>query len=846
MKRSVIKGAVFGIVFFIALIVFGVITNRGNLDMTATMEEATLPYIYMNVADREVNCLYGYCNPLSTSYVQDCITPLTNERSVGLSIVENGDKVERIAYELRSIDGSRLIESQELSDWERKENIIKTSIKLKDLLESNTEYMLVLIMETEDRVAVYYYSKVVLCDNEAIAASMEFVQDFHTKSFDKDKALDIKKYLESSQSADNSDFNHVDIHSSFEQVTWGDLEPREETMPILNILEINNAISSYELSYVVSNTENEVVNYYRVNEYFRVRHTAARMYLLDYERSMEKMFEPKKENFDSTKIILGIGDANLDLAESDDGKNLAFVTADRLYAFHITDSQIDLLYGFYDVQDLKVADLHNEHDIKILNIDEIGNVTFMVYGYMNRGIHEGNVGITVYTYNSLTSVVSEQVYIPYEKSFQILKNDIQKLSYINKNNKLYLSLEKAIYEINITEKAYTVLATEKETGEYQISDSGRMVVWQDSLENEYSAKKLYLMDLSSEEIMQIDAGKNEYIKALGFIGEDLVYGLADKSEIFLDDNDEVQFYMKTLYIQNETGYILKKYEQEGIYVSGSDIQDDMIHLSRVEKSVGEEKTVYKAISDDQIVSAKDNTGSKNYVETGYSNLYKTFVRIVINGKITPKNVRYVRPELEIYEGDKSLTMEFEENNDNFYVYNAKGLQAVFDKEAKAIQYAVETNAWVINDYGAYVWKNVTRSNRNQIMAIKAQASSEEKNSLSVCIDTILAYEGIMRSSAFLLEQGDTVLQILEENLENVQVLELTECSLDTVLYYVNKDIPVLARLGARKAVLVTGFNDSEVVLMDPDTNTLSKIKKKQAEVLFEEAGNHFITYIPVN
>lgn len=846
MKLSVIKGTVFGVVFFIALIMFGILTNRGNMDMTAKMEEATLPYVYLDVADREVNCLYGYCNPIETAYIQDCITPLPEDRSLSLSIVENGDKVENIAYELRSIDGNRLIESNTIGEFDREENILSANIKFKDLLETNTEYMMVLLLDTEDRDTLYYYSKIIICDNAYIGESIDFVMDFHNKTYDKEKATSITKYLESSSSADNSNFYSVNIHSSFEQVTWGNLAPKEEMAPTITILEINDAISSYELNYVVSNTEDNTVNYYRVTEYFRVRHTESRMYLLEYERNMEKMFEPTKDNYDSTKIILGIGDTNIDLSESDDGKNLAFVTADRLFAFNITDEKMSLLFSFYDPQNLNVAELNNEHDIKILNVDETGNITFMVYGYMNRGMHEGNVGVAVYTYNSLSSVVSEQVYIPYEKSYEILKQDIQKLSYINRNNKLYLSLEKAIYEINITEKAYQILATEMETGEYKISETGRMVVWQDSLESDYSARKLYLMDLSTEEVMEIDAGEGEYIRALGFIGEDLVYGLANQTDVLTDENDEVVFHMHSIVIQNETGFVLKLYKQDNIYVVDANIEEDMIHLTRVEKVTNGENVTFKKTTDDQIVSAKDDTNGENYVETGYSNLYKNFVRIVIDGKITPKNVQYAEPEQELYEGDKSLHMTFENNYERFYVYNARGILGIYDKEAEAVKYAIGSNAWVINDYGSYVWRKESRSTKNQIMAITASESTEEKNSLSVCMDTILAYEGIMRNTAYLLEQGETVTQILSENLENVQVLELTGCSLDNVLYYVNMDIPVMVRLGARKAVLVTGFNDSEVVIMDPDTNSLSKMKKKQAETMFEEAGSHYITYVPIS
>ena len=845
MKNSVLKSAVFGTVFLISLIVFTFLTNRGNMDMTAKMEDATLPLIYLDVNGREVNCLAGYQEKMQVAYVQECITPIPTDRTLNVTLVENGLDIKSLKYELRSIDGQRLIENGNVEEVLEEENNLKAGIKFKDLLEEETEYMLVFMVETEDGRELYYYSKILICDNAYISESIDFVVDFHNKTFDKELAGGLTKYLESNSSADNSDFYRANIHNSFDHITWGSLNVKEEVAPTITISEINNGITGYKLNFVVSNTDEDMVNLYRVNEYYRVRYTDTRMYLLDYERTMEKIFVPSEESYDSTKIILGIGNQDIELLESDDGKNFAFVAADRLFAFNINDEKMSLLFSFYDPKNLKVAELNNRHDIKILNVDETGNITFMVYGYMNRGAHEGGVGVSIYTYNSLSSVVSEQIYIPYGKSYEVLKNDVEKLSYINKNNKVYLSLEKAIYEINITEKSYQVLATEQETGEYKISSTGRMVVWQDSVKNDYSAKKLYLMDLSTEEIMGIEGEEGERIKAIGFVGEDLVYGLAYEDDIVFNENDEIVFYMHTLFIQNETGILLKKYQQENVFIKSAVIEGDMIRLARVNKTVREDGVSYSKTTEDQIVSAKEGSSGENYVETGYSNLYKTFVRIVIDGKVTPKEVHYAEPEQELYEGDKLLAIAYEKVGERFYVYNAKDLLGVFDKEGEAVSYAVGNSAWVINDYGSFVWRKEKRSTKNQIMAIKATTVTEDKNSLGVCLDTILAFEGIMRNSSYLLEQGEGVTEILKNNLENAQVLELTGCSLDDVLYYINKDIPVMVRLGQQRAVLITGFNDSEVVILDPDAGTLSKMKKKQAEKMFEEAGSYYITYIPM-
>lgn len=58
-------------------------------------------------------------------------------------------------------------------------------------------------------------------------------------------------------------------------------------------------------------------------------------------------------------------------------------------------------------------------------------------------------------------------------------------------------------------------------------------------------------------------------------------------------------------------------------------------------------------------------------------------------------------------------------------------------------------------------------------------------------------------------------QILKDNLEQSRVLDLTGVSLDSVLYYVNQDIPVLVMTEEGEAVLLIGFNEMNTVIMNP-------------------------------
>ena len=87
--------------------------------------------------------------------------------------------------------------------------------------------------------------------------------------------------------------------------------------------------------------------------------------------------------------------------------------------------------------------------------------------------------------------------------------------------------------------------------------------------------------------------------------------------------------------------------------------------------------------------------------------------------------------------------------------------------------------------------------------------------------------------------------MLTSELEDIKILHLQGCGWTTLLYYMNKDLPILVET-EEKAVLLTGFNDTEVVIMNPEkSEPLYKITKKEAEALFKSTGATFTTYIRI-
>lgn len=837
MKKHLIKLAVCVVVFFCTLIISSSLYNQGNADMTATMEAAALPLVHMTTGNISFNTLYGYCQEMDGRLLRDTITPLEDGRRLSFVIDKYNNEIKSLSFEVRSIDGSRLVESTPITDYKEDADSIKVTITVKDLIEKEQEYNWILKVETPTGT-IRFYTRIIDSDQYYTQEKLEFVKDFHEKTFDKEKAKELVTYLESNSKGDNTTLSKVDIHCSLNQITWGNLQIAKLTEPDITIHEIEKQTASIRINYVVQSMKGEDKYRYNVSEYYRIRYTTDRIYLLDYERTMNQIFDTSADVYASNKIMLGIRDSKVEMMESDGGSNLAFVNENQLFCYHAADKKFAYLFGFYE--DMDIRTYHNQHSIKILNIDETGNVTFMVYGYMNRGRHEGRIGIQIFEYNGMLNTVEERIFIPYTKSYATLKADVEQLSYVNKTGIVYLYLDGSILAVSMDEQSYTEVASELQEGSFQVSDSDEMLVWQNA-SNAYDCTRLILMNLNSGVRKEISVQGDKRILPLGFIGEDLIYGIAHYADIREDYTGTITFPMYAVYIQNEDGDILKTYEQSGIYVVGSMITDNLITLKRVEKS--EAGTEYQEIADDQIVNNIIEESGYNTTEVVATQDYEKIVQLVLKGNIETKNLKFTEPKEVIYEGSREMVIQVEKPVERFYVYGKDGIMGTFTHLADAINLAYENVGTVINEDGEYIWKRTSRSTRNQIMAISGSQKEEGTSALAVCLETMLSLEGVSRNAQSMLNQGMTVAEILEENLTDAQVLELSGVSLDAILYYVNQDIPVLATLKEDDAMLVIGFNELNIVVMNPNSGTVYKIGMNDAAQMFEEHGNLFVTYL---
>jgi len=840
MKEIIIKAAIFITSFLISLFIISSIMNRGTTDMTVEMGEASLPVVSVVDGDREINRMYGIRSTVEPNMMRDTLTPLNEGRSLEIYISKYGNRLKEVAYEVRSLDAERLIEDTEILDYIEDEDGISARLNIKDLINDGKEYILAVRLTNEQGQKIYYYTRIIHDTELHEKEILDFVRDFTDRTFDKTAARSLTTYLESDSSGDNSTYQFVNIHSSFDQITYGNLAPEKPETVRTDILEMDDSTASLKNSFLLKRGDGDDAVFYDVSEYFRVRYTEKRIYLLNYERTMEEVFDPGSEDvFISDKIVLGISDPDIVMEENEDGGVVAFVQNGSLYAYRNSDSKVIRVFSFFDKGDDDERNRNSDHGVKILQVDEAGNISFLIYGYMNRGRHEGETGVSAYYFNSALNQIEEEVYIPYKRSYQFLKYEIEKFSYSPDGNKLYLYLGGRLLDIRLDEKKDSIMAGNIYFDSFVVSKSGRTAAWQAKNDS-----GIFVCDFNSGNIREILGDPGVTIRALGFLGEDLVYG-SSTGEHSIESRIGVSMdSMEKIYIESSNGELLKTYSKDGIYITGVEVKNDEISLSRITMEEGVSGN-FLSIDPDMIVNNDPGTGDRNAVITVATEELETITEISLAGHIRTSSVHVVSPKEVLFEGDRTVEIKDDEDSSKMLmVYSRGGIDGICESEVRAVNLADERGGVVVKSTGRYLWQKGNRAAEKNLNDITDPPISESQDEqFTAVLSAILSHEGVTAEPEEIAGLEGSLVDIIEEEIDGSDALTLGGCSLSSVLYYVSIGRPVVAEVEGGNIVMIVGYDPKNTVIYDPSTGSIYKKGMNDSTEWFASHGNEFVSYV---
>ena len=113
--------------------------------------------------------------------------------------------------------------------------------------------------------------------------------------------------------------------------------------------------------------------------------------------------------------------------------------------------------------------------------------------------------------------------------------------------------------------------------------------------------------------------------------------------------------------------------------------------------------------------------------------------------------------------------------------------------------------------------------------------------MDACVEMLIAHErGLLTTSSVDSESG-SVFEIIRKKLDKTP-LNLTGAELSSMFYFLSDNRPVIAKVSQRDAVLITGYDELYLYFIQPLTGYRQQMGLEEAEELFKEAGNVFISY----
>ncbi|WAJ24285.1 hypothetical protein [Lacrimispora xylanolytica] len=818
MNRMIKKIAVLSAVFVAATAVYFVwnqkTTEKKDVMVYTSMDEASLPVVYTDMYGRKMNLLHGYTQDMKQTVSREALTLLPADRSLNLQISDYSGSINGISYEVRSLDMERLVERTTVETWNQADDGVSVSLPIQNLLTKDKEYLLVLDLDTSSKGNLLYYTRIMWTDNSNAKDMIDFAVDFTTKTFNYEQAKELTTYLESNDTEDNSSLSHVSIRSSFSQLTWGGLSVTPVGDIQATLKDLNGIMCSVQLKYQVARGEGDSRELYEVEDNFTMKWDSRRIYLMDFNRDTSQVFSGQRELFAGKRILLGIIDPEeVRTAKSPSGNQIAYVVNRDLWTFDQKGEHGVKVFSFRSKADDRIRSGYDQHDIKILSVGDNGDVNFLVYGYMNRGIHEGSMGIAMYQYSSQNNAIEERFFTPITLSYEMLKEDMDQLAHLGSNGMLYLMADRSVYGIDLNSNEYMVLADSLMEGGYAVSGTERHFAWQEGSDI-YGAGVIHLMNLDTGIKREIAGGDHDLYRPLGFVGDDFIYGIANEGDKWMENGRILDAPMHRIEIMDQTGKILKEYEQENVYISDVSVDESRIHLTQVAKSLDQS---YAASKRDTIVCNQEITNDEiEGVGSASTQDRKKIYFIQLSKDTQSKDVRITVPKKVAYETTEVVELKGNQKTreNRYYAYSGSHFLGSRRDFTDALALAFDRMGVVTDQNQEILWNRV---NRPPIRNMKDP-----------------------------MKNGAVFLQNLEDfngertKREGVLMIDARGCTLNQVLYFVGKGCPVAAFTGQGGYLLISGYDQYNVTLYNPSTGDSQKMGINDASSFFTEKGNDFV------
>ncbi|MCD8329307.1 MAG: hypothetical protein LUC27_01250 [Lachnospiraceae bacterium] len=575
---------------------------------------------------------------------------------------------------------------------------------------------------------------------------------------------------------------------------------------------------------------------YLITEAITVQWSSTRFYLMNYHRTMTELFEADDSRLTDGTLDLGIlSSEDVETASSEEGDILAFAVGGELWSYDAANALLTQVFTFRDDDD-GIRSGYRHYGMKILEVGEDGSVSFLVYGYMNRGQHEGQLGVSYLTYQAEENNLNEIFFLSYKGTSETLQEGIETLACMGGDGQMYLLMGDSLYSIDWEGGEVVVLVDSATERNLVVNDSQTAVAWEIG-ENAGSVQILYL-DNGDSQLMEADTG--DRISPQGFIGEDCILGLSHEEDTAVSGALSVNPYY-AIVIKERDGAEAARYEYDDIYIASVTVDGDQVILERLKK---DSEGGFSSTDSDTLIQSNPETTESVTVLASRTEEEKLRTWTLSAGASSGET-EYRAPELVSYAAGDSLslpTISEEGTSLRYYAFSEGDLKAVTSSAGSAIAAVYETMGTVIDSAGQLVWIRTGRDVSAELTLAESTAVSSS-GALENCLEQILFVEGLEEMLLNDLDTTGSSLDILQALFPD-RVLNLSGCTVKALLYYIDRGCPVLLQDREGTVLLLVGYDQYNVTCYDPTQGSTYKLGQQDAADYLESGDFHFVGLLP--
>ena len=838
MKKMIfLKGAVLSIVFMLSLFGFNHYYS-GKTEGVTEMVGATLPIIEMYVDDMAVNEMHGYLGEIDAALMRDAVTPVEPNTKLKIAVSDYDYDITAVSYQIFFGSNETLLEEGVLNKLKEEEGKKIQVLEFQNPLNEGEEYLVRYTIRLDSSRKVHYYSRLKYGVGFHYEENAQFALELSEMMLAKDEALN--RYIEPDTEIYNNNLSSVSIHSNFAAVTYGQAKPERIGDVSVTIKEVNGDYTVTELRFILAMKNGKgQLQYCDVVENYKIRYSANRMYLLDYTRTQEAFYNPEIIDAAKNRITLGTGTTTgVDYVIDDENEKVCFVKNRQLWYYSYQAAAVTKVFSFWNEDKAEKRSGYDQHDIHILNMDDEGNIEFIVYGYMNRGRHEGENGIAIYRFLTENSSLHELAFIPSTIPYQNMKEDIEKFSYLNEQEVFFFLQDGVLYCVDTKTGEWKVLRHNLINNSLTASGDNHIIAIQEQ-EDSTKNSKVDIINLENGKERRIECDANQRIQSVGFVLSDFVYGVADLADVKISNSGSTIFPMKKIHIVSEVGDGVKTYYKEGYYIVQTEVRGNVINLSYSRRKTVEEGPILT----DNIIFKEEKTGGSIATEYGYDSICYNQVYLAFPPYIYVQTVPSLKVAKEIVSDDMHVIEIEEEKSDvsRYLVYANGTLVETYNTAAEAIAKADEIRGLVVNNERQTVWESNIAS-YNQVVGLNHLKVGSKADSFAACVSMMAALEGQEMSLDKVKQASGNKWEIIEKYTQK-KGLNLYGIKLNQVLYYVGKETPVVVGLGGNHYVLLMSYNNTKIRYKDPLQEEDVVVSRTEFENMMRRGGNEYYSYI---